>query len=356
MKKILSVIFVLVIMSSYFVLHANAESGTCGDNLTWALDNNGILTISGTGEMKEFDNYYLPPWYSFRESIKSVIMENGVTTISYGAFRDCTALTSINIPDSVTTIKTHAFDSCTALTSVSLGSSVTSIGHAAFNSCDALESINIPDSVTTIGSHAFDYCTALTSVSLGSGVTSIGDNAFSRSSKIKEVLYGGTAEQWNNITINPGNEYLKNAARTYTVINVRYNPNGGAGELETIPVEKNAPFTVSSNIPTREGYTFLGWATAADAKIAECKPGDIFMAGTEDITLYAIWKKTVYTKTQAINGIFLVTPTGVEDGNSIIFACYNGDKMVFVNPYVYAGETTIPFMTTENYDKVKIMV
>lgn len=80
------------------------------------------------------------------------------------------------------------------------------------------------------------------------------------------------------------------------------------------------------------------------------------MAGTEDITLYAIWKKTVYTKTQAINGIFLVTPTGVEDGNSIIFACYNGDKMVFVNPYVYAGETTIPFTTTENYDKVKIMV
>lgn len=153
--------------------------------------------------------------------------------------------------DSVTTIKTHAFDSCTALTSVSLGSSVTSIGHAAFNSCDALESINIPDSVTTIGSHAFDYCTALTSVSLGSGVTSIGDNAFSRSSKIKEVLYGGTAEQWNNITINPGNEYLKNAARTYTVINVRYNPNGGAGELETITVEKNAPFR-QTYLPERD--------------------------------------------------------------------------------------------------------
>lgn len=78
--------------------------------------------------------------------------------------------------------------------------------------------------------------------------------------------------------------------------------------------------------------------------------------GTDDITLYAVWKKIICTETQILNGTFVVTPTGVENGDKIVFACYNGDKLVYINPYVYAGETTIPFTTTETYDKVKAMV
>ena len=67
-------------------------------------------------------------------------------------------------------------------------------------------------------------------------------------------------------------------------------------------------------------------------------------------------EKRIFTTTKIINNLFMVTPTGVEKGNIIIFACYNGNKMVYVNPYVYAGETTIPFTTTETYDKVKVFV
>ena len=74
-----------------------AESGTCGENLTWDLTN-GVLTISGTGEMENYHIYYdvapESPWYNYRNSINTVIINNGCTSIGNFAFRNCTSLTS----------------------------------------------------------------------------------------------------------------------------------------------------------------------------------------------------------------------------------------------------------------------
>ena len=186
---------------------------------TWSLDGERVLTISGNGAMGDYEYTYQSNYGSFRAnipwgtSIKSVVIENGVTKIGNNAFRGCSALTSVIIPDSVTSIGDSAFSGCTRLTGVyindlaawcrigfsgsnpldyahnlyvnneldtelTIPDSVTSIANYAFSGCTGLTSVTIPDSVTSIGDSAFSGCTGLTNVTIPESVTSIGDNAF----------------------------------------------------------------------------------------------------------------------------------------------------------------------------------
>ncbi len=108
----------------------------------------------------------------------SITLPDGITTIGKNAFEDCGKLTSITIPDSVTTIGDSAFYYCNNLTSIVIPDSVTTIGYSAFSYCRSLTSIVIPDSVTTIGDHAFSSCSSLTSIVIPDSVRSIGSNAF----------------------------------------------------------------------------------------------------------------------------------------------------------------------------------
>ena len=135
-------------------------------NLTWKLDADGTLTISGTGAMKNYDYNDNPSPVYNNSNVKKVVIEDGVTSIGNSAFNECISLTSITIPDSVTSIGTYAFSGCRSLTSITIPDSVTSIGASAFNSCSGLTSITIPDSVTSIGSYAFYNCKNLTTISL----------------------------------------------------------------------------------------------------------------------------------------------------------------------------------------------
>lgn len=74
-------------------------SGSCGDSVKWTLDSDGVLTIRGSGKM--YSNLVCAPWYSQRESIRSVVIEQAVTSIGYRAFYGCSSLTSITIPEGV---------------------------------------------------------------------------------------------------------------------------------------------------------------------------------------------------------------------------------------------------------------
>ena len=118
-----------------------ANSGTCGDNVTWMLTSDGTLTISGTGAMTDYYNSGATPWHSVCSQIKSVIIEDGVTRIGNYAFSYCDALAGVTIPDSVTTIGDQAFKDCKALTSMAIPGSVTMIGDWAFDGCGALTDI-----------------------------------------------------------------------------------------------------------------------------------------------------------------------------------------------------------------------
>ena len=131
-----------------------ANSGTCGDNVTWRLSDDGVLTISGTGDMADFE-WDGTPWCSVSSQVKSVVIKDGVTSIGDCAFGGCISLTSVSIPDGVISIGFAAFESCSLLTGVTIPNSVTGIGDYAFGYCSSLISVTIPGSVTSIGEAAF---------------------------------------------------------------------------------------------------------------------------------------------------------------------------------------------------------
>ena len=191
-------------------LSAKAESsGTCGPNLKWHLTDDGVLTITGKGEMYDYSvPYNSAPWryfgvkriiigdsvttigesaFSGCSSLTSVTIPNSVMTIGGAAFRYCSHLTSVTIPNSVTTIGDNAFNGCTSLTSVTIGNSVTTIGKEVFRDCSSLTSVTIPNSVTTIGGWAFSGCSSLTSVTIPNSVTTIGEFAFCNCSSLTSV-------------------------------------------------------------------------------------------------------------------------------------------------------------------------
>ena len=183
MKKITSVLLSLVMILSALSalpLEAYADeltTGSCGENVTYAFDSDtGILTISGTGEMEDDD---ISP-FEEQETIKKVIIENGVTSIGSSAFSKCTNLTDIILPKGLTEIKNNTFWGCEALTNIMIPDTVTNIKYQAFYGCSSLTAIAIPDGVTSIERSTFERCTSLSDVSIGSSVIIIGESARTR--------------------------------------------------------------------------------------------------------------------------------------------------------------------------------
>ena len=179
---LISLVFVFALFPGFKIKAASiVDQGDCsadGSNVTWTLDSDGMLTISGKGGMKAWDLNQNNSPFRGNTNIKKVVIEDGVTSISNYAFPECTSLTSITIPDSVTSIGSKAFWNCTSLTSITIPDSVTSIGSSTFELCTSLTSITIPNSVKVIGDDAFCNCRSLTSITIPNKVTSISDNAF----------------------------------------------------------------------------------------------------------------------------------------------------------------------------------
>lgn len=168
MKKIFLFIAAALISVGMF-----AESGTCGDNVTWDLTA-GVLTISGTGAMADYNFSSRAPWNEQRETIITVVVNNGVTTIGDWAFYDCKNLSSVTIPSSVTSIKDLAFNGCKALTSITIPNGVESIGQSAFSE-SGLISIALPASINQIHFYAFYKCYSLTAMTVDAGNTKFSD-------------------------------------------------------------------------------------------------------------------------------------------------------------------------------------
>ena len=193
----------------------NILTGTFGENLTWTFkEATGLLTISGTGDMKNIpldadSTSQMAPWYRFREDIKKVVIENGITSIGNYTFPECTSLISVILPDSIASIGEYAFTNCTSLAEVTLPIGITGIGNAFNNtawlkekqseplfilngtlfsvqSTTATESI-IPDNVTIIGEDAFNGCNSLKSIIVPNHVKSIEARAFYNCNSLNSI-------------------------------------------------------------------------------------------------------------------------------------------------------------------------
>ena len=155
------------------------ESGDLPENLVIPSTLKGCPVTSLYNTNGNRRNIFAKSDYTSDRKIKKITIPDSVTSIGYGAFYCCEALTSIKIPDSVTSIESYAFLDCYKLSDLSIGNKVKSIGYEAFYYCRSLTSITIPDSVTNIGDYAFFGCTALTGVTIPVSVTSIGSSTFS---------------------------------------------------------------------------------------------------------------------------------------------------------------------------------
>lgn len=260
------------------------DSGTCGekgDNLTWTLDDNGVLTISGTGKMKDYDRYYtVAPWKKseYADKIQYVLIKGGVTSIGNYAFSDCniivaaisksvtnignsafsgSGLTSITIPGSVTSIGTDVFSgnnaltnvvissgilkisgnmfyNCKSLTSVTIPSSVLSIGSSAFVGCSSLTNVTIPSNVTNIGESAFYNCSSLTSVTIPNGVTQIGSSAFAYSGLTSVTIPGSVTNMGTRVFYNCDN--LKTAVLQKGIQSINQATFNGCDNLTSVTI------------------------------------------------------------------------------------------------------------------------
>ncbi len=223
-KRLLSILLVLLTALTLLPLGALADDNNkCGENLTWKFAD-GILTISGTGEMYDYSEDYLAPWNEHCLEITNVTISDGVTSIGSSAFCYCSVksitlpfglkhigasaffycpnIQQINIPDSVEYIDPYAFSCCKGLHTVQLPASLTLISEELFAECDNLRNLSIPDTVTEIGANAFLRCTAFILEKLPAGIKSIGAAAFANCGNIESLALPGTLESIGEAAFN----------------------------------------------------------------------------------------------------------------------------------------------------------
>ena len=223
-KRLLSILLVLLTALTLLPLGALADDNNkCGENLTWEFAD-GILTISGTGDMYDYSEDYLAPWnehcleitnvtisggvtsigsYAFCYcSVKSITLPFGLKHIGISAFFYCPNIQQIKIPDSVEYIDPYAFSCCKGLHTVQLPASLTLISEELFAECDNLRNLSIPDTVTEIGANAFSKCMEFSLTGLPSSIKSIGAAAFANCGNIESLALPGTLESIGEAAFN----------------------------------------------------------------------------------------------------------------------------------------------------------
>lgn len=252
------------------------DRGTWG-KLSWTLDSNGLLVISGTGNINAFASNSTQAWKIHKENIQAVSIRYGVTSIGDFAFYECSKFTTIYIPDSVTSIGYRALEKCSKLTNINIPDSVTSIG-SAFWGCHSLQNVYIndiaawcairfngdsisnpleyannlylngvlltdvviPDGVTSIPIHGFS-CNSITSITIPDSVTSIGGSAFRGCSKLTNIYIPDSVTSMKQRTFE-GCSALESIRLSKNLVSIGEEMFYGCSSLKSI----NIPDSVSS--------------------------------------------------------------------------------------------------------------
>ncbi len=317
-------------------------SGTCGDNLTWKLDDEGTLTISGKGAMTEWVNSDSAPWKTYSNTINKVVIQPGVTSIGGHAFSKCKNLTSITIPEGVTSIGSDAFSGCSSLTSITIPEGVTSIGEYAFYACENLKSITIPKSVTSIGNYAFGGCSSLTSITIPEGVTSIEGGVFYKCSSLTSITIpeSVTSIGWyafqgcsslTSITIPEGvtsiGWYAFQGCSSLTSITI---PEGvtSIGKNEFSGCKNLTSITIPEGVTIIEAEAFRGCSSLTSITIPEgvTNIGENAFRGCSSLTSITIPEGVTSIGAGAFRGCSSLTSITIPEGvtsieDSVFFGC-----------------------------------
>lgn len=217
--------------------YAESNSGFCGLNVSWTFNkDSGELVLSGSGSTYDYDPIAFSEyasWYSQRNLIKSIVIEEGVTQIGAYTFCELPNVESITFPNSMRTLLGSSFSDCPLIKNISLGNKITSISASTFagttfykdesnwengalylSNClidvktDFSGEFVLKENTRVIASKAFYNCKNITSITIPSSVLYINVDAFSGCTGLSEAFYPETFEQWKLISIGSGNNHL----------------------------------------------------------------------------------------------------------------------------------------------------
>lgn len=335
-------------------------SGTCGDNLQWVLDNTGTLTVSGTGAMSDYSGNDTP-WYDHRESVKKVMIEDGVTSIGSDAFFQCTNLADIDIADSVTAIGEFAFFGCRSLQSVSISKNVTTIGMLPFFGCSnltkihvaednpsfssddqgalynkdktllieapgAVETFVVPEGVVEIGSSAFYECKNLKTLTLPQTLKYIQAYAFQYCESLSEVTIPGTVKSFDaafancegltRVTVSEGVERISSTAflGCYALADISIPDTvTSIGNTAFYACTGLTKITIPKSVTSIEKQAFYGCSGLAEISFSGNAPAAIAGDAFKGVTATAYYPTEDATWTEAVKqnygGTITWTPT-----------------------------------------------
>lgn len=220
---ILVVVMMIALLPELSLQASAATSGKFGDNITWEYSN-GTLTLTGTGTT--YANIEkIGPWNDYSNQIKKLVINKGITWLTWYSFYGLYNLKEINLPEGLTSIGNHAFASCSSIDNVIVPNTVTTLSNSAFSGCSNLINITLSNTLTNIGDYAFASCVSLERIAIPKSVTSVGNSTFSGCNSLKDIYFEGTENQWNKI--NPNNQ----AAIPEGVI-VHYNSSASSNQTE----------------------------------------------------------------------------------------------------------------------------
>ena len=329
-------------------MSARIHTGEAGDNITWRLDTRtGVLTLEGTGEMWDWEQRGAP-WVAHMESITSIVIADGITTIGDRAFSVASNLTSVDM-SSVITIGYRAFSWATSLTSIDMPNA-TIIGEGAFWAATSLTSIDIP-SATIIGEGAFWMATSLASIDMPN-VEIIGDFAFADARSLTSVYIpaGVTYIGWGafavassltEIRVAPGNMYYRD------IDGVLFDY--AAILLHTYPIGRDAVhYTIPDSATTVGGYSFYGArnltrvympsvTTIGEGAFAYASGlASVYMPGATYIERFAFQKTTNLTSVDIPASVTYIGQSAFGQASSLTSATVRSRDTTF-GPWVFGS-------------------
>lgn len=185
---------------------ATAKPGT----MEWDVSGD-TLTITGNAPMPDYTTT-TPPWVKYKDSIKHLVIEPGITHIGAQCFQYFSKIETVSLPSTVTSIGNAAFYKCSSIREIRLPSTVKTMGKQVFDHCTKLASIEIPEGVSVLDESVFNCCEAMEYVIIPKSVTRIGNSAFNGCYALTDVYYNGSASDWAAINIDAYNKRLTSAS------------------------------------------------------------------------------------------------------------------------------------------------